>query len=83
MRKSTTPKGVASSLALLPRVGCVALANPALSKVYPRWGNNSDKSLKSVLLLLRLHMIKQKLRACTWFVQALKMMLGILSMPMF
>ena len=31
--KSTTPKGVASSLALLPRVGCVALANPALSKV--------------------------------------------------
>lgn len=36
-----------------------------------------------VLLLLRLHMIKQKLRACTWFVQALKMMLSILSMPMF
>ena len=31
--KSTTPKGVALSLALLPRVGCVALANPALSKV--------------------------------------------------
>ena len=31
--KSTTPKGVASSFALLPRVGCVALANPALSKV--------------------------------------------------
>ena len=46
-------------------------------------GNNSDKSLKSILLLLRLHMIKQKLRACTWFVQALKMMLSILSMPMF
>ena len=33
MRKSTTPKGVASSLTSLPRVGCVALANPALSKV--------------------------------------------------
>ena len=33
MKKSTTPKGVAPSLALLPRVGCVALANPALSKV--------------------------------------------------
>ena len=33
MRKSTTPKGVASLPALLPRVGCVALANPALSKV--------------------------------------------------
>ena len=31
--KSTTPKGVASSLALLPRVDCVALANLALSKV--------------------------------------------------
>ena len=31
--KSTTPKGVVSSLTLLPRVGCVALANPALSKV--------------------------------------------------
>ena len=44
---------------------------------------NSDKSLKSVLLLLRLYMIKQKLGACTWFVQALKMMLSILSMPMF
>ena len=36
-----------------------------------------------VLLLLRLHMIKQKLGACTWFVQAPKMMLSILSMPMF
>ena len=33
MKKSTTPKGVVFSLALLPRVGCVALANPALSKV--------------------------------------------------
>ena len=32
-KESTTPKGVASSLALLPRVGCVTLANPALSKV--------------------------------------------------
>ena len=31
--KEYNPKGVASSLALLPRVGCVALANPALSKV--------------------------------------------------
>ena len=31
--KKYNPKGVASSLALLPRVGCVALANPALSKV--------------------------------------------------
>ena len=38
MRKSTTPKGVASSLTSLPRVGCVTLANPALSKVQPRWG---------------------------------------------
>ena len=38
MKESTTPKGVASSFALLPRVGCVALANPALSKVQPRWG---------------------------------------------
>ena len=37
--KSTTPKGVASLLALLPRVGCVALANPALSKVQLRCGN--------------------------------------------
>ena len=33
MRKSTTPKGVASSLTSLPRVGYVTLANPALSKV--------------------------------------------------
>ena len=32
-KESTTPKGVASSLTLLPRVGCVTLANPALSKV--------------------------------------------------
>ena len=39
--KSTTPKGVASSLALLPRVGSVALANPALSKVQPRWGRGT------------------------------------------
>ena len=31
--KKYNPKGVASSLALLPRVDCVALANPALSKV--------------------------------------------------
>ena len=31
--KSTTPKGVAPSLTSLPRVGSVALANPALSKV--------------------------------------------------
>ena len=31
--KSTTLEGVASSLTSLPRVGCVALANPALSKV--------------------------------------------------
>ena len=31
--KKYNPQGVASSLALLPRVGCVALANPALSKV--------------------------------------------------
>ena len=31
--KKYNPKGVASSLALLPRVGCVTLANPALSKV--------------------------------------------------
>ena len=32
-KESTTPKGVAFSLTSLPRVGCVALANPALSKV--------------------------------------------------
>ncbi|MFC2319856.1 MAG: hypothetical protein ACFNLP_09060, partial [Segatella oulorum] len=31
--KKYNPQGVASSLALLPRVGCVTLANPALSKV--------------------------------------------------
>ena len=43
--KSTTPKGVAPSLALLPRVGCVALANPALSKVQPRWGNDTPRGL--------------------------------------
>ena len=41
MRKSTTPKGVVSSLTSLPRVGCVALANPALSKVQPRWGRGT------------------------------------------
>ena len=33
--KSTTPKGVASSLTSLPRVGCVALANPAYRKYNP------------------------------------------------
>ena len=37
-KESTTPKGVASSLTLLPRVGCVALANLALSRVKPRCG---------------------------------------------
>ena len=31
--KKYNPQGVAFSLALLPRVGCVTLANPALSKV--------------------------------------------------
>ena len=31
--KKYNPQGVVFSLALLPRVGCVALANPALSKV--------------------------------------------------
>ena len=31
--KEYNPQGVASLLALLPRVGRVALANPALSKV--------------------------------------------------
>ena len=31
--KKYNPKGVASSLGLLPRVGYVALANPVLSKV--------------------------------------------------
>ena len=45
MKKSTTPKGVASSLALLPRVGCVVLANPALSKVQPRWGRGTPRGL--------------------------------------
>ena len=44
--KSTTPKGVASSLASLPRVGCVALANPALSKVQPRWGRGTPRGLE-------------------------------------
>ena len=34
-KKYNPQGGVASSLALLPRVGCVALASPALSKVYP------------------------------------------------
>ena len=48
MRKSTTPKGVASLLALLPRVGCVALANPALSKVQPRWGNDAPHGLVGI-----------------------------------
>ena len=33
VEKVQPPKGVASSLTSLPRVGCVALANPALSKV--------------------------------------------------
>ena len=37
--KKYNPQGVVFSLALLPRVGCVALANPALSKVQPRCGN--------------------------------------------
>ena len=46
MRKSTPPKGVASSLALLPRVGCVALANPSLSKVQPRWGRGTPYGLE-------------------------------------
>ena len=36
--KKYNPQGVASSLTSLPRVGCVALADPALSKVQPRWG---------------------------------------------
>ena len=48
MRKSTTPKGVASSLALLPRVGCVALANPALSKVQPRWGKGTPRGWREL-----------------------------------
>ena len=46
MRKSTTPKGVASSLTSLPRVGCVALADPELSKVQPRWGNDAPHGLE-------------------------------------
>ena len=48
MRKSTTPKGVASPLALLPRVGCVALADPAFSKVQPRWGNDTPRGLVEI-----------------------------------
>ena len=48
MRKSTTPKWVASSLASLPRVGCVTLANPALSKVQPRWGNGTPRGLVEI-----------------------------------
>ena len=60
-----------------------APASPYRLQTFNLFLPNSDKSLKSVLLLLRLHMIKQKLGACTWFVQALKMMLSILSMPMF
>ena len=48
MKKSTTPKGVASSLALLPRVGSVALANPALSKVQPRCGRGTLRGLVEI-----------------------------------
>ena len=43
--KSTTPKGVVSSLALLPRVGRVPLANPALSIVQPRCGRGTPCGL--------------------------------------
>ena len=48
MRKSTTPKGVASSLTSLPRVGCVTLANPALSKVQPLRGNGTPRGLMEI-----------------------------------
>ena len=44
--KKYNPKGVASSLTSLPRVGCVTLANPALSKVQPRWGNGTPRGLE-------------------------------------
>ena len=46
--KSTTPKGVASSLASLPRVGYVTLANPALSKVQPRCGRGTPRGLMEI-----------------------------------
>ena len=46
VEKVQPPRGVASSLALLPRVGCVALANPALSKVQPRWGRGTPRGLE-------------------------------------
>ena len=46
--KSTTPKGVASSLTSLPRVGYVTLANPALSKVQPRCGRGTPRGLVDI-----------------------------------
>ncbi|SKA19152.1 hypothetical protein SAMN02745202_02415 [Segatella oulorum] len=60
MRKSTTPKGVASLLALLPRVVCVALANPALSKVQPRCGKGTPcgwRGLSNVQWVMALRVV--------------------------